>query len=287
MNILTQAISRKGAQSSVVALHCSLGSGRQWARLGTGLGARLIAPDLIGYGSNPCLLDLPATLAQEVQALSEHLRDIKGPIHLVGHSYGGAIAFKIATSPEFEHRIRSLSLIEPVLPTLLLESEPDRRLYHQFAHLAREVSNDIWNGSMMEAIDKFTEFWAGSGPREELSPTARIRMIEHAQRLPFDFMSAFSEQNVTIAAASLRVPTLLFSGGHSPNLTQRIVRRLDALIEGSKWRHRVDAGHMLAMSHAPIINPAIAAHISRADELAGVPLAAEPPEAGVLRFVRG
>jgi pimeloyl-ACP methyl ester carboxylesterase len=287
MNILTPAISRKGAQSSVVALHCSLGSGRQWARLGTGLGARLIAPDLIGYGGHPCALDLPVTLAEEVQALSSQLRDIKGPIHLVGHSYGGAIAFKIATSPEFEHRIRSLSLIEPVLPTLLRESAPDRRLYDQFAYLARDVSNDIWNGSMMEAIDKFTEFWNGSGPREELSPTARIRMIEHAQRLPFDFMSAFAEKNVTIAAASLRVPTLLFSGGHSPNLTQRIVRRLDALIEGAKWRHLVDAGHMLAMSHAPIINPAIAAHISRADELAGVPLAAEPPVVDLLRLVRG
>ena len=104
---------------------------------------------------------------------------------------------------------------------------------------------------MLEAIDKFSEFWCGSGRREELSPAARIRMIEHAERLAFDFTAAFAEENVTMAAASLRVPTLLFSGGHSPNLTQRIVRRLAAIIEGVELRHLPEAGHMLAMTHAP------------------------------------
>ena len=82
-----------------------------------------------------------------------------------------------------------------------------------------------------------------------------------------------------MAAASLRVPTLLFSGGQSPNLTQRIVRRLAAIIDGVELRHLPDAGHMLAMTHAHLINPAIAAHIARADELAGVPLAAGQPVA--------
>ena len=190
------------------------------------------------------------TLAQEVQALREHLREANGPIHLVGHSYGGAIAFKIATDPAFEHRIRSLTLIEPVLPTLLLENAPDRRLHDQFAELAKEVSRDLWNGSVLEAIDKFCEFWNGSGPREPLAPAARIRMIEHAERLAFDFMAAFAEEHVTMAAASLRVPTLLFSGGQSPNLTQRIVRRLAAIMDGVEVRHLPDAGHMLAMTHA-------------------------------------
>ena len=199
-----------------------------------------------------------------------------GPIHLVGHSYGGAIAFKIATDPAYEHRIRSLTLIEPVLPTLLLESAPDRRLHDQFAELAAEVRQDLCNGAVLEAIDKFSEFWCGSGPREPLSPAARIRMIEHAERLAFDFAAAFAEADVTMAAVSLRLPTLLFSGGQSPNLTQRIVRRLAAIMDGAEMRHLTDAGHMLAMTHAAIINPAIAAHIARADELAGVSLAAGP-----------
>jgi pimeloyl-ACP methyl ester carboxylesterase len=96
-----------------------------------------------------------------------------------------------------------------------------------------------------------------------------------------------------MAAVSLRVPTLLFSGGHSPYLTQRIVQRLAAVIEGAEVRHLPDAGHMLAMTHAAAINPEIAGHIARADELAGLPMfAGEPAAAGqpmaqVIRLARG
>ena len=195
--------------------------------------------------------------------------------HLIGHSYGGAIAFKIATDSPYAHRIRSLTLIEPVLPTLLCESEADRRLHVRFAQLSRDVTEDIWNGSVLEAIDKFTEFWNGSAPREPLPPTARLRMIVRADKLAFDFSAALGEENVTIAAASLRMPTLLVSGGLSPYLTQRIVRCLAAIIEGAEVQHFPDAGHMLPLTHASTINREIIRHITRSDELAEVPLAAD------------
>ena len=193
---------------------------------------------------------------------------------------------QIATDSAFASRVRSLTLIEPVLPTLLTESAPDRRLHDRFVLLAHELYQDLWNGSVLEAIDKFAEFWHGSGRREELSPAARIRMIEHAERLAFDFSAALGEENPTIAAASLRVPTLLFSGGQSPFMTQRIVRRLAAVMEGAQVRHLPEAGHMLAMTHAAAINPEIVGHIARADNLAGVPLAAGQPTAEVIRLAR-
>jgi pimeloyl-ACP methyl ester carboxylesterase len=266
---------QKRDKACVVALHCSLGSGRQWKALADELGPSrpFFAPDISGYGSNACALDLPLTLAEEVRTLSGTLNDAEGPIHLVGHSYGGAIAFKIATCSPFAHRVRSLTLIEPVLPTLLCESDADRRLHARFAQVAHEVSEDIWNGSVLEAIDKFMAFWNGSGPQDPLPANVHLRMIERAHKLAFDFTAAFAEENVTIAAASLRVPTLLLSGGLSPYLTQRIVRRLGAIMDGAEIRHLPAAGHMLPLTHASSLNPAIAGHIARADELAGVPLA--------------
>jgi pimeloyl-ACP methyl ester carboxylesterase len=264
-------------KASVVALHCSLGSGRQWNTLADKLGREhpFFAPDISGYGANGCALDLPLTLAEEVRCLSGTFNDAKGPIHLVGHSYGGAIAFRIATRSPFAHRVRSLTLIEPVLPTLLCENEADRRLHARFAQVARDVSEDLWNGSVLEAIDMFTEFWNGSGPQDPLPAGARLRMIERAHKLAFDFTAAFAEENVAAAAASLRVPTLLLSGGLSPYLTQRIVQRLGEIMDGAEIRHLPNAGHMLPLTHAASVNPTIARHIARADELAGVPLALE------------
>jgi pimeloyl-ACP methyl ester carboxylesterase len=268
---MTDAVqSHEADKSCVIALHCSLGSGRQWSKLAAALGPdmQVIAPDLAGYGSNPVSSDLPTTLAQEVEGLRGSLEAAKGPIHLVAHSYGAAIAFKIATASPFSSRIRSLTMIEPILPTLLVESAADRRLHDRFQALRHELCQDLGKGSAMEAIDKFADFWAGSGPREPMPPAARVRMIEHAERLAFDFSAAFGEENPANAAAALRLPTLLFSGGQSPFMTQRIVQRLAAIMDGAEHRHLPDAGHMLPLTHTAAVNPEIIRHIARADALA-------------------
>jgi pimeloyl-ACP methyl ester carboxylesterase len=121
----------------------------------------------------------------------------------------------------------------------------------------------------------FTAFWNGSGPQDPVPASARLRMIERADKLVFDFQAAFAEENVAAAAASLRVPTLLLSGGLSPYFTQRIVQRLGAIIDGAEVQHLPAAGHMLPLTHASAVNAAIARHIARADEVATVPLAVE------------
>ncbi|SIO00844.1 Pimeloyl-ACP methyl ester carboxylesterase [Bradyrhizobium erythrophlei] len=262
--------------SSVIALHCSLGSGRQWSKLAIELGGRyqVITPDIAGYGDHRGPATLPTTLAQEVELLAPRLDEAKGPIHLIGHSYGGAVAFKIATCSPYARRVRSLTLIEPVLPTLLRDEPADRRLHDRFEHLMQEVCEDMFNGLAMEAIDKFTAFWNGSAPPAPLSDDARLRLIAHADKLPFEFTSLFAEADISAAAATLRLPTLLVSGGLSPYLTQRIVGRLVTIIAGAEIRHLPAAGHMLPITHAATINPEIVAHIAQAEQGAGMSLAA-------------
>jgi pimeloyl-ACP methyl ester carboxylesterase len=263
-----------GITSSVIALHCSLSSGHQWARLAEKLASKhqVITPDISGYGNNPGPFVLPTTLAEEVDLLSDRLGQAIGPIHLVGHSYGGAIAFKIATDSPFAGRVRSLTLIEPVLPTIL-ENGADRRLHEHFVCLAHAVCEDLWKGSSWEAIEKFLAFWKGSGPEEKLSSNALVRMIEHAEKLAFEFKAILGEQNVTAAAAAIRVPTLLISGGLSPYLTQRVTGRLASTIADAQTRYLPAAGHMLPISHAAVVNADIAQHIARADEFASLSLA--------------
>ncbi len=268
----------------VVALHCSLGSGRQWARLGDALAGthRLFAPDLCGYGANRGPVDLPMTLAREVELVRADLTEATGPIHLVGHSYGGAIAFKLATDSAFASRVRSLTLIEPVLPTVLRDNAADRRLHDRFASLGQAVHQDLWDGAFMEAIDRFTAFWNGSESSGPLPAKARLRMIEQVERLAFDFMAALGEEDVAAAAGRIRVPTLLVSGGLSPYLTQRIAYRLASIIPGAQLRHFPAAGHMLPITHAEQVNREIVAHIGHAEGLATT----TPKSADVIRLHR-
>ena len=258
----------------VVALHCSLGSGRQWTKLAAALGGdRFMAPDISGYGVAACGRDWPRTLDGEIARLEPWLAKADGPIHLIGHSYGAAIAFRLATTSPYAQHVRSLTLIEPVLPTLLRDTPADARLYDRFARIAQVVSKDIVDGAVLEAVEAFTAFWAGSGPREQFSPSGRLRMIEQADKLPCDFNAALDLDGVAEAARALKVPTLLMSGGLSPYVTQRIVAKLAALIDGAELRHLPAAGHMLPVTHADRVNPEILRHIWRAEELTNLELA--------------
>ena len=274
----TFASTHQDQKPCVIALHCSLGSGRQWTRLAEALGEayEVIAPDLSGYGTHVARPILPTTLSDEVALLAGQIDRAAGPIHLVGHSYGGAVAFKMATSERWASRIRSLTLIEPVLPTLLRDDAPDRRLHDVFADMGTRVHVDLWNGMYMEALDRFLEFWRGSGQRDTFDGQARLRMIEVIEKVAFDFTAILGEVNVASAAASLRVPTLLVSGGLSPVMTQRIVARLAALIPGAETRHLPAAGHMLPITHAKMINPDIVRHIELTEDFAKVLLASLP-----------
>jgi pimeloyl-ACP methyl ester carboxylesterase len=270
MLTVSQPLTPAAETGCVVALHCSLGSGRQWARLGEALTGthRLFAPDICGYGANRGPVDLPMTLAREVELVRADLTEATGPIHLVGHSYGGAIAFKLATDSSFASQVRSLTLIEPVLPTLLRDNAADRRLHDRFASLGQAVHQDLWDGAFTEAIDRFTAFWNGSASSGPLPAKARLRMIEQVERLAFDFMAALGEADVAAAAARIRVPSLMISGGLSPYLTQRIAYRLASIIPGANLRHLAGGGHMLPITHAEQVNREILAHIGHAEGLA-------------------
>jgi pimeloyl-ACP methyl ester carboxylesterase len=186
----------------------------------------------------------------------------------------------MATSARGASRIRSLTLIEPVLPTLLHDNAADRRLSDVFADMGTRVHVDLWNGMYMEALDRFLEFWSGSGPRETLAGEARLRMIEVIEKVAFDFTAILAEENVASHAQALRVPTLLVSGGLSPYMTQRIVTRLAALIPGAETMHLPAAGHMLPITHAKMINPEIVRHIELAEDFANVLIASPCGVAG-------
>lgn len=276
---------KTSSRRCVIALHCSLGSGRQWARLTEELGEnyRVIAPDLSGYGSHVGGSLLPTTLADEIAQLGDQIGEATGPIHLVGHSYGGAVAFKMATDSPYADRIRSLTLIEPVLPTLLCDNAADRRLHDLFANLGRKVYVDLCNGRDMEALERFLAFWSGSGPVEKLPGEVQLRMIKQVEKIAYDFTAILGARDVGAAAVKLRVPTLLYSGGLSPYLTQRIIMRLASIIPGAEARHLPAAGHMLPISHGKIVNPEIVRHIVLTDDIAEVLLASPPEAAGMNR----
>ena len=107
-------------RNTVICLHSSGSSGRQWDAIAAALSPAhaVLAPPLLGYESRaPWPLDRALTLDDEAAALEPLLELGEGTVHLLGHSYGGAVALQLALRrPD---AVASVTLYEPVRFALL------------------------------------------------------------------------------------------------------------------------------------------------------------------------
>jgi lipase len=96
----------------LLAIHGLTGHGQRWHTLATRHlpDIAMAAPDLIGHGRSP--RGAPWTIDANVAALAELLdRKAAGPVLVVGHSFGGALALQLAaTRPEL---VDALVLLDP------------------------------------------------------------------------------------------------------------------------------------------------------------------------------
>lgn len=98
----------------ILALHGLTGHGHRWKSLSDGYLAEfsVVAPDLIGHGRSSW--DAPWTIEANVAALASLVHATGGgPVTVVGHSFGGAVALSLAaTHPDL---VAGLVLLDPAV----------------------------------------------------------------------------------------------------------------------------------------------------------------------------
>ena len=109
--------------SPVLFIHGSLSSGRMWAGYEAALAPRVSsAIDLPGYGQAPALTEVGSCrLTDIVRTIRPALR-ARMPVHVVAHSFGGAVALRLAI--ESPSLVRTLTLIEPTCLFVLRHMGP-------------------------------------------------------------------------------------------------------------------------------------------------------------------
>jgi pimeloyl-ACP methyl ester carboxylesterase len=160
----------QGSGEPIVFVHGGLGDQRSWEPVGEEIAKkyRFVAVTLRYYGASPWKDDgrefSVATHADDLEKVMSSLN--AGPVHLVGYSYGGAVATTAALkNPSL---VRSLTVYEPALvsvlpaevrkekqraktgPSLLVRLSPLPRLAiltRQPGFLSRECSNYRLAGS--------------------------------------------------------------------------------------------------------------------------------------------
>src|SRR6478609_5035110 len=108
------------------------------------------------------------SLADEVRLVQAKLAQLLAPeerFHLVGHSFGGGVALRLAhASPE---RILSLSLYEPTAFHLLDCSDVALDEVRAVAHATQSA---LQNERRSGATELFIDYWSGKGAYAALPP---------------------------------------------------------------------------------------------------------------------
>jgi pimeloyl-ACP methyl ester carboxylesterase len=241
-----------------------MSSSRQWEGLMKRLqhSYRVTALDLHGYGHGPELAAGTAfSLDQEIEILADVVAQMDGPIHLVGHSYGGAVAIKAAQV--YGERVRSLILYEPVVFSALFAVSADQPASVEVSRLIEDIQADYRCGDLFHAAQRFIDYWSGPGTWENIPLQKKLGLSEKIPVVLANFEALVSDPNALAGMASIQVPTLYLSGRESPASVQIISELLIQRLPCVDAHQFPSLGHMGPITHSEIVSDRIEGFIQR------------------------
>lgn len=261
-------IAESGHGKPVVLLHSSASSSGQWHAISDTLASsRIFAPDMFGCGGSDEWHGLrPYSLAEEAKTV-EAIANIAGqPIHLVGHSFGGAVALRYAL--RHPDQIASLTLIEPVAFHLLKQRGYfDRTLFAEIKIVANAVFDAVIDGAYESGMSCFVDYWNGEGSWSRLGHRRQRAFAAMAVQVARQFSAATNEHHTLDSYRKIHAPTMIIRGGCSPTPARRIAQLLAGTIPNARLQSYRSAGHMLPITHPETIAALIAEQVGESTEL--------------------
>lgn len=247
-----------GRGPAVVCLHGNASSSTQWRQLMGRLAPRhrVLAPDHWGAGRSPEWPDdREITLADEVRLMQAMLDDIEGPMVLIGHSYGAALALKVALM--YPGRVRALALYEPTLFSLIQSEGASPNDADGIRDAVHRAGQALDRGEPMEAAREFLDYWGGPGTWQR-TPAERQPVVAAATANVRRWWHALSTEPATRSELrQLDMPVLCLMGGASPRSAHGVVDRLAELLPDLRLNTFDDLGHLGPLTDAERVNEAL------------------------------
>jgi lipase len=199
------------------------------------------------------------TLQEIARALLPVIEREGRPVHLVGHSFGGAVALRFASI--FPGKVESLTLIESAAFNLI-QDQMNQLPLTQAVRSSRVAmaEGDAWNSMRI-----FIDYWNGDGAWNRTSHSLRQRLAAMVGQVHRDYEALASDPISDRDAAGVVCPTLVLTGDNSPLDMSYIVAALEAKIPFLLSEVISGAGHMAPLTDPHIIDPKVGEFIAKVE----------------------
>ena len=166
------------------------------------------------------------TFDGEAERLAAALAAAPGPVHLFGHSYGGAVAMQMAL--RWPQRVARLTLLEPTRFALLLHAGraigAAGREILAIGHGAHDRAASGQEAAAAPTVQ--CDYWSGAGTWAAMDAGRQERLAVQMPKVGAEFLAAFADPLPLDAWRRLEMPVLLLGGETSP----APVRAINALL---------------------------------------------------------
>ena len=176
-----------------------------------------------------------------------------GPVHLVGHSRGGCVAFQLAR--EYPHLVKTLTLADPGGP-LDLDGGAEAALPAATLALRAKVADLIEGGAIEAGLELFVDSVSMPGFWQKSTESFRRMALDNALTLPKQFRDPLPTYTRE-AARDIKCRTLLIDGQKSPRMFRNNVDKLAEWIEFADRQTMAGASHGMNVASPGAFNRAV------------------------------
>jgi len=185
-------------------------------------------------------------------ALAVPLLELVGGAYVIGHSYGAAVALKLASAmPRLVHGVVAY---EPVLFRMLADDAAHPEHLQEVRRVAEAMRSRVEAGQNAHAARLFVDFWSGAGAWQSMQPkqqqAVELRMPSVMRHFHALFDEPFARDELTHAA----MPMLFLSGSRTRPVARRISQLLRLALPLAEHEELPGMGHMGPITHASRFN---------------------------------
>lgn len=251
------AYAEAGSGPPVVLIHGSMFDYREWSKQIKPLARhyRVIAYSRRYHWPNaPPTANADASLEVQVEDLAAIIKILKiGPAHLVGHSYGGAVALQLALRhPEL---VRTLVLAEPGVAGVLTAG-PEDEAARKEGQAGRAEMTEVFASGDAERIMRTYATRVAPGAYEKAGREIRQTLLDNAPAFQLDYNSRRPAFTCEIAG-QITAPALFLAGERSPPGLQHVAGKAASCLKSAKFLRIPDATHWIPHDQPQKFNDAL------------------------------